>query len=104
MEWESINGITGIISAVGAALGVIQMGRFSSQGDSINVNAKRFFGFVLASCCWALLILIGHWLFDPLGPIVTRDEERQIFAAAISFPVIVGFAYAVNRMQYASKT
>ena len=103
MEWESVNGIAGIISAVGAVLGVVQIGRFSGKGGSINVSAKRFFGYILASCCWALLVLIGHWLFDPLGPIVTRDEERQIFAVAISFPVIIGFIYAVNSMQSTSK-
>ncbi|QSX30646.1 hypothetical protein JYB88_03005 [Shewanella cyperi] len=104
MEWETINGITGVISAIGAILGVIQMGGFSSQEVGINLNTRRFFGYVLASCCWALLVLIGHWLFDPFGPVVTREEERQIFAVAISFPVIVGFIYAVNTMQYSPKT
>ncbi len=104
MNWESINGITGIISAAGAVLGVIQMSRMSDQSESINISTKKFFSYLLASCCWALLILIGHWLFDPLGPIVTRDEERQIFAVAISFPVIIGFIYAINDMQKSTQT
>ena len=104
MEWESINGITGIISAFGAVLGVVQIGRFSGKNGGISVSTKRFFGYIMASCCWALLVLICHWLFDPLGPIVTRGEERQIFAVAISFPVIIGFVYAVNNMKSTSKT
>jgi hypothetical protein len=44
------------------------------------------------------LVLIAHWIFDPLGPIVTRDEELKIFAVALSFPVIVGFVYSLKGM------
>lgn len=98
VDWEVINGITGIIGAVIAVLSIAQISKNRPRAENLKFKSKKFFHYVLASSCWALLVLIAHWFFDPLGPIVTRDEELKIFAVALSFPVVVGFVYSLKGM------
>ncbi|CAH9068445.1 hypothetical protein PSECIP111951_04151 [Pseudoalteromonas holothuriae] len=98
IEWEFVNGVTGIVSAIIAVLSFAQIARVKPFNKLSSIKPNKFFHYILASSCWALLVLIGHWIFDPLGPIVTREEELKIFAVALSFPTLVGFIYALKGM------
>lgn len=104
MDWELINGITGIIGALGTIVTAIFHFRGSPKTNSHTVFAyERFSAFLLASFSWAAITIIVHWLFDPLGPIVTSKEEMQIFAFAVCFPPVVGFVYGIRMMLSTNK-
>lgn len=95
MDWESINGITGIVSAIGALISASQL---CSRSETRTGSSRKILMFILASFSWALLVFIANWLFEPMGAYVSADEERKVFAVALAFPAVVGFYFGTSKL------
>jgi len=99
MDWEVINGVTGIVSAVGAFSG-IRFVAFGKEENSSNVfGKKKLASFTIASSGWALCCLTFLWVMEPYGPFVTDRDYQQFFGIILAFPAIVILLFGINLMQ-----
>lgn len=100
MDWELINGITGIISTVCAVVGI---GYFSThkndpdKAQSKNIlNTEKLFSFLIACSGWTLCCLSYLWFFEPYGSYPHDDEYLNFFGIVLSFPALVVFLYGLD--------
>jgi len=93
MNWETINGVTGIISA-GCALGsFIYMNKPTSPDDITLSNQRlilnKIMPFILISSGWALCCLSFLGIYEPYGAFVTNSEYQQFFGIMLSVPALL---------------
>ena len=100
MDWEVINGITGLVSAICAVAGI---GYFSSHKRTENGDAspnllstERLVSFVIASSGWALCCLSFLWVAEPYGSSPLDGEFRHFFGVILGFPALVIFFYGFD--------
>ncbi|WP_160151765.1 hypothetical protein [Microbulbifer sp. ALW1] len=101
MDWEIVNGVTGLVSASMAILGIFQYRKISSevsQPKSGN-RSQKFYAFWIASAGWALCCLSYLWLIQPYGMYPSDREYKQFFGIVLGFPALVIFLYGVNLLQ-----
>lgn len=109
MDWNVVNGIAGIVSAICAVVSLSYLGfeRIRSK-DSEPSQAIRsfhkFMSFVLASSGWALCCLAVLWIFEPYGCCPTRNEYRQFYGIVLGFPALVIFLAGVALLRGKEKT
>jgi len=103
MDWELLNGITGLISAVCA---IISAGYFSFHKDGSEetepkavLSARKLASFLVASSGWALCCLSFLWVFEPFGGIPTDDEYRQFYGVILAFPAFVVFNFGLGLLR-----
>lgn len=103
MDWEVINGITGIISAVGAFSGVgyVAFGRNKKEASNSNepLTLGKLASFSIACSGWALCCLAFLWVMEPYGPYVTDREYQQFFGIIISFPALIVLLFGISLLQ-----
>ncbi|ALG51998.1 hypothetical protein L7E62_004750 [Vibrio parahaemolyticus] len=102
MDWEVINGITGI---VGASCSVLGLGYFGAKSkaevgtsDRI-VTLAMFMSFLLISGGWALLCLCGLWIFEPFGAYVTSDDYLKFYAVILTLPSLMIFNFGLSTLK-----
>ncbi len=100
MDWEIINGITGLVSAICAVLGV---GYFSSHRRTENIanehtllSTEKLASFIIACSGWALCCLSFLWVAEPYGSHPRDDEYRHFFGVILGFPALVIFLYGFD--------
>ena len=100
MDWEVINGITGIISAVAAvgSIGYISTRNKGEVNSTKLISTYKFMSFVLACSGWVLLSFACLWIFEPYGSILRDNEYQQFFGFLLSFPAIVLFRFGISLM------
>lgn len=102
MNWEIINGITGIISAVAAILGIGYFGTHFAKPKTVEgpiLNTFKLASFVVACSGWALCCLSFLWMFEPFGSYPTDSEYQQFFGIILAFPAVVIFLFGIDLLQ-----
>jgi len=103
MDWDIINGITGVVSAICALIGLWYMvvphkKELDGQYKNRIISVDRFMVFLLACSGWVLCCLSFLWFFEPLGSLVSDREFKQFYAVLMAFPAIVIFLTALRIM------
>ena len=98
MDWEVINGITGLVSAICAVAGI---GYFTTHNSSQNnphslLSASKFASFIVACSGWALCCLSYLWIEEPYGSYPRDSEYRQFFGVILAFPAAVILFYGID--------
>ena len=108
MDWEVVNGITGIVSAVCAVVSLAYLGFESRRPANIErhsiLSMHRFMSLVLASSGWALLCLSGLWIFEPFGCCPMDEDYLKLYGVVIAFPAGVLFLAGIKLMQPGAAT
>ena len=103
MDWEVINGITGLISAICAVLsiGYIYNRKHSHQTDEQQtiLTANNAASFIIACSGWTLCCLSFLWVVEPFGRYPTAEEYQQFYGVIIAFPALVLFRFGVLLLQ-----
>jgi hypothetical protein len=93
MDWELLNGVTGLISAVCA---IISVGYFSfhkespyKTGPEAVLSVRKLASFLVACSGWALCCLSFLWVFEPFGRFPSDAEYRQLYGVILAFPAYV---------------
>lgn len=101
MDWELINGITGLISAVCAILGIgyfgFQKGAPTEEHSLLNVH--KLVSFVVACSGWALCCLSFLWVAEPYGCCLMSSDYQHFFGVILGFPAIVVFMFGLSLLQ-----
>ena len=98
MGWELINGITGIVSAVCAVIGI---GYFGFHKDTpvektTLLSMHKLMSFVVACSGWALCCLSFLWITEPYGCCPLPSDYQQFFGVILGFPAIVVFMFGLG--------
>jgi len=104
VDWELINGITGIIGAICAMISLGYMvvphkGSVSGNEFKRIISADRFVFFILASSGWVLCCLSFLWFFEPFGGYPTDREYKQFYGVLLAFPALVILKTGLNYLQ-----
>lgn len=104
MNWELINGITGIVSALCALLSTayfLFQNKFANfpPKQSVSRLLDRMVAFLLACSGWILCCLSFLWVLEPYGSHPTDSEYRHFFGVMIVFPAVVIFIFGINLMR-----
>ena len=100
MNWEVINGVTGIIGAISALTSIIYLQK-STKKNIINnkiISTYKFMSFLLACSGWVLLCLCYLWLFKPYGSYPLPYQYQQFFGFLLIFPAMVLFGFGLKLM------
>ena len=100
MDWEIINGVTGIVSMLCSILGLGYFG--SVKSDSYARSRGTITGlmaFLLSSSGWSLLCLCFFWMFQPFGRFVSDDEFFILYSVILSFPGFVVFIVGFKQLK-----
>lgn len=108
MDWEVVNGIAGVVSAICAVVSLVYLGFESRRSATFERHAilsmHRFMSLVLASSGWALLCLSGLWIFEPFGCCPMDEDYLKLYGAVIAFPAGVLFLAGIKLMQTGGAT
>lgn len=103
MNWEVVNGITGLVSAICAVLGI---GYFGFHKSTTHTNENQpilkmdnLVSFVVACSGWALCCLSFLWVVEPFGCCPLPREYQQFFGVILAFPALVIFLFGLNLLQ-----
>lgn len=102
MDWEIVNGITGIISAIAAVCGVGYFGTHSSKPKTTEepiLSTHKLASFVVACSGWALCCLSFLWVAEPFGRYPSDGEYQQFFGVILTFPAVVIFRFGIGLLQ-----
>lgn len=102
MDWEIVNGITGIISAIAAILGIGYFSTHSAKSKSADkpiLNTYKLASFVVVCSGWALCCLSFLWIVEPFGSYPTDSEYLQFFGVMLAFPAFVVFLFGIGLLQ-----
>lgn len=102
MDWEVINGITGIVSAIGAIASIGYLGthqkNINEESNSI-LTLHKFMAFLLACSGWVLCCLSFLWVIEPYGGFPLDREYQHFFGVMLAFPAIIIFIFGLKVMQ-----
>ncbi|CCN45253.1 membrane hypothetical protein [Vibrio nigripulchritudo MADA3029] len=102
LEWEVINGITGIVSAICSILGVGYFGtkRKSEIGTSDRMlTLPTVMAFLFSSGGWGLLCLCGLWVFEPFGSFVSSDDYLKFYGVVLALPAFMVFGFGLSTIR-----
>tara|TARA_R110000744_G_C19326862_1_gene558142 strand:- start:1001 stop:1345 length:345 start_codon:yes stop_codon:yes gene_type:complete len=104
MDWETVNGITGLISATCSVLGLGYFGmkRKSEIGASDRtLTFPMFMSFLLISGGWALLCLCGLWIFEPFGSYMRDEHYLKFYGVVLVLPslLVLNFGFSTLKVQ-----
>lgn len=98
MEFEDLNTITGLVSAIGAAHGLVYFHRTNPPAAHQQVpvlSTYKLTAFFLGWSGWSLACLCALWLFQPFGSGISSNEYKQFYAVLFSFPAITMLIYGL---------
>lgn len=104
MDWEVVNGIAGVVSAICALGSLSYLGyertniKHEKPSHAI-LSLHKFVSFVLASSAWALCCLCALWIFEPYGCCPTRSEYRQFYGIILGFPSLVALLTGIELLR-----
>ena len=98
-DWEIVSGITGIVSAVVAIVGLVLVFR----KDQALASPSRGRGgtilhYLIFCSAWVSLVIAFNWIVDPFGPLLTEKDERTLYGIMISVPALMLANYALKRL------
>jgi hypothetical protein len=97
MEWEVVNGITGIVSAISGAIGIRYLANTPKREQSISVvSAENISKLVITSSGWALCCLCYFLAAKPFGPFVTDSDYQTFYGWVIACPALIVFLTGCN--------
>ena len=103
MDWELLNGVTGLISAVCA---IISVGYFSFHKESPDktgpeavMSVRKLASFLVACSGWALCCLSFLWVFEPFGRFPSDAEYRQLYGVILAFPAYVLLNFGIGLLR-----
>lgn len=101
MDWELINGITGIVSAVCALLSIGYLGfhKGAPVEEATLLSLHKLMSFVVVCSGWALCCLSFLWVAEPYGCCPLSSDYRQFFGVILGFPAIVVFMFGLRLLQ-----
>lgn len=105
MNWEIVNGVTGLVSAVCAVLSICYLSfrKTLEQGSEVQprgfLSTHKLASFVIACSGWALCCLSFLWVMEPYGSYPTRREYQQFYGVIIAFPAIIIFLFGLGLLQ-----
>ena len=103
MNWEAVNGVTGIISAICAVVSISYLGTHSKQ--KIKSRAKnilsleRIMTFMMVCSGWALCCLSFLWVIEPYGSYVSDEDYQNFFGVVLALPAFIIFVYGVGLLK-----
>ena len=100
MDWEVVNGITGIIGALSAIASIRYISTFKKEPLENHkiVSTYKLMSFLLACSGWILLCFAYLWLFEPFGMHISDSDYQKFFGAVLSFPAIIMLAFGIKLM------
>ncbi|QCF25356.1 hypothetical protein soil367_05095 [Hydrocarboniclastica marina] len=108
MNWEVVNGFTGIVSATCAFVSLLYLGfeqrRATSTESHATLSMHSFMSLILATSGWALLCLSGFWIFEPFGCCPLDQEYLKLYGVILAFPAGVLFLAGMKLMNPNSET
>ena len=103
MDWELVNGITGLISAICAIVGIGYFGFEKDITPSVeertSFNMRKLVSFVIACSGWVLCCLSYLWIAEPYGCCMSSSEYQHFYGVVLGFPAVVVFFFGVKLMQ-----
>lgn len=103
MDWEVVNGVTGVVSAIAAlaSLVFILLPRLRADKKSAKTQVirTRVSAYILASSSWVLCVMCFNWIFEPFGPFVAESDERKLLGISLSLPALIALRYGVSVMR-----
>ena len=103
MNWEVLNGVTGIISAICA---VVSIGYFSThskedadEAASNMLTVKQIMSFLLVCSGWVLWCLSFLWFFEPYGSFISHKDYRNFLGVILALLALIVFIYGINQLQ-----
>jgi hypothetical protein len=105
MDWEIVNGVTGLISAVCAVLSIVYLSlqttpeRGSEAARQGVISSYKLASFVIACSGWALCCLSFLWVVEPYGSYPSREDYQHFYGIIIAFPAIVILMFGLGLLQ-----
>lgn len=101
MDWELINGITGIVSAVSAVLGIgyFRFHKETPAEEASLLSMHKLMSFIVACSGWALCCLSFLWVVEPYGCCPLSSDYQHFFGVMLGFPAIVVFIFGLGLLQ-----
>ncbi|EGU55371.1 hypothetical protein VINI7043_26620 [Vibrio nigripulchritudo ATCC 27043] len=107
MEWETVNGIAGLVSAICSILGLGYFGtKRKSEIETSDhiITLPKFMAFILVSGAWALLCLCGLWIFDPFDGYMFDEDYLLFYGVVLTLPSLIIFSFGVNALRTQQQT
>ncbi|PKF76726.1 hypothetical protein CW749_25985 [Vibrio sp. vnigr-6D03] len=107
MEWETVNGITGLVSAICSILGLGYFGTKSKSEIETNdhiITLPKFMAFILVSGAWSLLCLCALWIFNPFGGYMYREDFLLFYGIVLTLPSLIIFGFGVSALRAQQQT
>ena len=109
MDWELVNGITGIVSAICAIFSLVYFNNVeaeieTNQKQSTILSKYQLMSFMLFCSGWCLLCLAFLWIAEPYGVIISDREYLNFFGFLISLPAIIILFYSFKLLDGKYKT
>jgi hypothetical protein len=94
VNWDAVNGITGLVSAVCAVIGLVIQSRAHSEeitsGGGGSLLPRRYLAsFLLVSSGWALCSLCFLLVFEPFGSYVSDRDYIKFYGIVLSVPAFL---------------
>lgn len=103
MNWEVVNGITGIISASCAIVSIAYFSTHSKQEaaeiSSNMLTVQKTMSFLLVCSGWILCCLSFLWLVEPYGSYVSNDDHQNFLGVILALPALIIFLYGLNQLK-----
>lgn len=103
MNWEVVNAVAGIISAICA---IISLGYMTTHARNESPKAKnqilsfyQLMSFMLVCSGWALSCLSFLWFMEPYGSYITNDDYQNFFGVVIGLPAFIVLLYGIKLLQ-----
>lgn len=102
MDWEQLNAITGLVSAVCAVLSFVYFNNtkpLSENAQAIPIlSTYKLISFLLGWSGWCLACLSFLWFFQPFGSFPSEEDYKKFYAVVIAFPAMVFLNVGISLM------
>ncbi|EGR3370858.1 hypothetical protein DMJ37_23910 [Vibrio parahaemolyticus] len=102
MDWDVLNGVTGVISAICSVLGLGYFGRkyrYDTETSQRILSVPKFMAFLLSSAGWSLLCLCGLWVLEPFGSHIDDREYLTFYGVVLAYPSLMIFMFGLSVLE-----
>jgi hypothetical protein len=97
MDWEVINGITGIVSAISGFMGIKHLSTTPSNKQTASiVSTENISKLAVISAGWALCCLCFLLIFEPFGPYMRDRDYLEFYGYVLACPALIIFFSGYN--------